>query len=649
MKKILLILFAFLSVNASAQYVWSSYYGNVSSFSENDQFLVEQSDSTRYVTYGQLVDFILQKYDSASFAQLNAAKLYILGDWINSIESTLTDDDNAIPTSGAVVDYVAANGGDTMVYPPAGIALSTGSAWGASITDNSTNWNTAYGWGDHSEEGYLTSVSTPISTDTSYIPYLKNGELRYSDSLTFIDEQGVLVVSGLKIEGGFITGTTDYPTSNPFSYDLIYSYGVYKYIKDSISTDQLRINNGVIVDSIETTLTDDDTHLPTSGAVLDYGNANWGGSGSGDFSYSDTTSGPLVTDYQVDTAKVNLRSEIALGDHDSVTLAGTPDYLTISGQQITRGQVDLSTDVTSALPIAGIDATGTPDGSTFLSGDGTWKGVTATGTEGSAIEIIGDSINFGGDLTKTTLVNIGNHGLYFRGGDRRFDMESGEGFYMYTTDRNNSNHTSGLSVYDDVDSRLYASHTGTATSYVEVDTNKVEIYSSKLVEILGNVTLTSGPAVNTIENTITDDNTHLPTSGAVVDHSNSQPRELYFSLGLNKASDTELFTATDSCSYGEFRNNTGKTMVITSVHGFVKGSVTPDIVSDLRYNAGIPSHGTGTLVETSGFTINSTAEFSQTSGFENASIPANSWVWMEPRTVTEAPQKIVFIITYTLQ
>ena len=33
---------------------------------------------------------------------------------------------------------------NSMVYPGAGIAVSTGSAWTTSITDNSTNWNTAY-------------------------------------------------------------------------------------------------------------------------------------------------------------------------------------------------------------------------------------------------------------------------------------------------------------------------------------------------------------------------------------------------------------------------------------------------------------------------------------------------------------------------
>lgn len=37
-----------------------------------------------------------------------------------------------------------AGGGSGMVYPGSGIPISTGSAWGTSITDNSSNWNTAY-------------------------------------------------------------------------------------------------------------------------------------------------------------------------------------------------------------------------------------------------------------------------------------------------------------------------------------------------------------------------------------------------------------------------------------------------------------------------------------------------------------------------
>ena len=48
---------------------------------------------------------------------------------------------------------------EEMVYPPMGIPVSNGTSWAASITNNSANWNTAYGWGDHSLEGYLTSFT----------------------------------------------------------------------------------------------------------------------------------------------------------------------------------------------------------------------------------------------------------------------------------------------------------------------------------------------------------------------------------------------------------------------------------------------------------------------------------------------------------
>lgn len=74
---------------------------------------------------------------------------------------------------------------------------------------------------------------------------------------------------------------------------------------------------------------------------------------------------------QMDTA---IADEIAAAAHDPVTLAGTPDYITLSGQVITRGQIDLTADVTGVLPI-GNYATGTPDGTKFLRDDGSWQAV----------------------------------------------------------------------------------------------------------------------------------------------------------------------------------------------------------------------------------------------------------------------------------
>ena len=44
---------------------------------------------------------------------------------------------------------------------------------------------------------------------------------------------------------------------------------------------------------------------------------------------------------------------------DNVTLAGTPDYLTLSGQEITRNPIDLTADVTGVLPAANLPDAGT--------------------------------------------------------------------------------------------------------------------------------------------------------------------------------------------------------------------------------------------------------------------------------------------------
>jgi hypothetical protein len=54
---------------------------------------------------------------------------------------------------------------NSMIYPGAGIAVSTGTAWGTSLTDNSSNWNTAYSWGNHASAGYATQtyVGTQIA------------------------------------------------------------------------------------------------------------------------------------------------------------------------------------------------------------------------------------------------------------------------------------------------------------------------------------------------------------------------------------------------------------------------------------------------------------------------------------------------------
>jgi hypothetical protein len=84
------------------------------------------------------------------------------------------------------------------VYPEAGIALSTGSAWASSIPNNSANWNIAFN--DKINNAAFTGTTTKTLTLTQY----DGGTF----TPTFTDLQGVTeVTAGTGLTGGTITST----------------------------------------------------------------------------------------------------------------------------------------------------------------------------------------------------------------------------------------------------------------------------------------------------------------------------------------------------------------------------------------------------------------------------------------------------------
>jgi hypothetical protein len=66
------------------------------------------------------------------------------------------------------VSQEIANATPNITYPGVGIPLSTGSGWGTSIVDNSTDWNEAFSWGNHALAGYGTSNFNPTNLLTDY-------------------------------------------------------------------------------------------------------------------------------------------------------------------------------------------------------------------------------------------------------------------------------------------------------------------------------------------------------------------------------------------------------------------------------------------------------------------------------------------------
>lgn len=92
--------------------------------------------------------------------------------------------------------------------------------------------------------------------------------------------------------------------------------------------------------------------------------------------------------------------------HSAVTLAGSLDYLTLSGQQITRGAIDLATDTTGTLATAGIADNAVSDGklrdSAALSvigrganSTGDPADISASAASGAVLRESGSALGFG--------------------------------------------------------------------------------------------------------------------------------------------------------------------------------------------------------------------------------------------------------------
>jgi hypothetical protein len=126
------------------------------------------------------------------------------------------------------------------------------------FTDNSTNWNTAFGWGDHSGlYGDVTKVGTPVNNQIGV--WTGDGTLEGNSSLTFDSSLGQLEIGMLSGEAAILAGGVEYISINDNAGDVEIRNGGFVVSGSSSSTEFIDSNGTVSLTGAVLNLSDNIT------------------------------------------------------------------------------------------------------------------------------------------------------------------------------------------------------------------------------------------------------------------------------------------------------------------------------------------------------------------------------------------------------
>jgi len=295
------------------------------------------------------------------------------------------------------------------------------------LSASTTDWNTAFGWGDHSAAGYLTgnetitlsgdvtgsgttSITTTIADDVIAVANIADGD--WGD---FTIASNVATLDAGTVSDNEINYTD--VTLNDFTFDVNdVSKTEFGYLNGVTSNIQTQLDSTLSTSTAASTylsiaawnatttdaLTEGSTNLyfttarareslsstapglsyatstgifsltggytiPLTASTTDWNTAyntvtasstfwdtaySWGDHSAAGYLVASNNLSDLTSS---STARTNLGVDLAGTDNSTnVTLAGAYDYLSLSGQEITLNQLDLTTDVTGILPDANV-------------------------------------------------------------------------------------------------------------------------------------------------------------------------------------------------------------------------------------------------------------------------------------------------------
>lgn len=197
---------------------------------------------------------IIITVDGGEVGHYNASGLQLggAGARVDTIETALTDDDTHLPSSGAVVDALAADVKDIILEGNSSIEVIDAGAGQVLVTvDGNPIFDVLAAGLAFATGARVDTIETALTDDDTHLPtsgaVIDAISAFNSDKIEELNSSVEVIDAGT----GQVLVTVD---GNPI-YDVLAA--------------GLAFATGSRVNEIEATLTDDDTHIPTSGAVVD--------------------------------------------------------------------------------------------------------------------------------------------------------------------------------------------------------------------------------------------------------------------------------------------------------------------------------------------------------------------------------------------